>query len=154
MSIITRINKAEKRIVDLYNKLKNLPSGGGSETQYSYSIDETLTGGTWIDGKPIYRKVFVVNNNVVSTVNSIDLLGMNISTLLPTISGSVRLSGSVIFSGGVNTFFINDGDTLKYSRYKANNNSVDNLQHELILNYGSNTLYSLILILEYTKTTD
>ena len=28
MSIITRINKAEKRIVDLYNKLKNLPSGG------------------------------------------------------------------------------------------------------------------------------
>ena len=29
MSIITRINKAEKRIVDLYNKLKNLPSGSG-----------------------------------------------------------------------------------------------------------------------------
>ena len=29
MSIITRINKAEKRIVDLYNKIKNLPSGGG-----------------------------------------------------------------------------------------------------------------------------
>ena len=29
MSIITRINKAEKRIVDLYNKLKNLPSVGG-----------------------------------------------------------------------------------------------------------------------------
>ena len=29
MSIITRINKAEKRIVDLYNKLKNLPSGEG-----------------------------------------------------------------------------------------------------------------------------
>ena len=29
MSIITRMNKAEKRIVDLYNKLKNLPSGGG-----------------------------------------------------------------------------------------------------------------------------
>ena len=29
MSIITRLNKIEKRIVDLYNKLKNLPSGGG-----------------------------------------------------------------------------------------------------------------------------
>ena len=29
MSIITRINKAEKRIVDLYNKLKKLPSGEG-----------------------------------------------------------------------------------------------------------------------------
>ena len=33
MSIITRINKAEKRIVDLYNKLKNLPSGGVLETK-------------------------------------------------------------------------------------------------------------------------
>ena len=28
MSIITRINKAEKRIVDLYNKLNNSSSGG------------------------------------------------------------------------------------------------------------------------------
>ena len=98
MSIITRINKAEKRIVDLYNKIKNLPSGGDSETHHSYSTNETLTGGTWIDGKPIYRKVFVVNNNVVSTVNSIDLLGMNIHTLLPTISGSVRFSGVFFFS--------------------------------------------------------
>lgn len=26
----------------------------------SYSTEETLTGGTWIDGKPIYRKVFKV----------------------------------------------------------------------------------------------
>jgi len=153
MSIITRINKAEKRIVDLYNKLKNLPSGGsggefipltgteegnpvtgdieldavngskkiigayGSTIEYaddgrilinnsisggsnvvigvgnfdfnevlvsendiseidptnkliyaqrsyvdkdnSYSTDEMLTGGTWIDGKPIYRKVLM-----------------------------------------------------------------------------------------------
>ena len=31
MSIIARINKAEKRIVDLYNKLKNLPSGSGGD---------------------------------------------------------------------------------------------------------------------------
>ena len=31
MSIITRINKAEKRIVDLYNKLKNLPSGASGD---------------------------------------------------------------------------------------------------------------------------
>ena len=37
MSIITRINKAEKRIVDLYNKLKNLPSGGGGV--------QTISGG-------------------------------------------------------------------------------------------------------------
>ena len=32
--------------------LKQTTGGGGSETQHSYSTNETLTGGTWIDGKP------------------------------------------------------------------------------------------------------
>ena len=42
MSIITRINKAEKRIVDLYNKLKNLPSGGeGVQTISGDFVDNT-----------------------------------------------------------------------------------------------------------------
>ena len=42
MSIITRINKAEKRIVDLYNKLKNLPSGGGGvQTISGNFVDNT-----------------------------------------------------------------------------------------------------------------
>ena len=40
MSIITRINKAEKRIVDLYNKLKNLPSGGVQSVSGD-SVDNT-----------------------------------------------------------------------------------------------------------------
>ena len=41
MSIITRINKAEKRIVDLYNKIKNLPSGGGAlETDPIFQASE------------------------------------------------------------------------------------------------------------------
>jgi hypothetical protein len=34
--------------------LSQLFSGGGNN---SYSQTEALTGGTWIDGKPIYRKV-------------------------------------------------------------------------------------------------
>jgi hypothetical protein len=34
--------------------LSELFSGGGNN---SYSQTETFTGGTWIDGKPIYRKV-------------------------------------------------------------------------------------------------
>ena len=41
--IVERINKAEKRIVDLHNKLKNVPIGGGSEVEqqlqrYWYSV--------------------------------------------------------------------------------------------------------------------
>ena len=53
MSIITRINKAEKRIVDLYNKLKNLPSGGGA------SGDFIPLSGTVV-GSPVTGEIEVV----------------------------------------------------------------------------------------------
>jgi hypothetical protein len=33
----------------------------------SYSTEETLTGGTWIDGKPIYRKVTPYNGVMESS---------------------------------------------------------------------------------------
>ena len=38
----------------LFNQIKDYVDQG-----QSYSTSETLTGGTWIDGKPIYRKVVV-----------------------------------------------------------------------------------------------
>lgn len=39
------------------------------KTALSYSTDETLTGGTWIDGKPIYRKVIPAFRNGSWTSN-------------------------------------------------------------------------------------
>lgn len=39
-------------------------------TALSYSTDETLTGGYWIDGKPIYRKVLQCTQQ--TTLNSSD----------------------------------------------------------------------------------
>lgn len=46
----------------------------------SYTINETLTGGTWIDGKPIYRKViqFTLQNGVFVS----DLTNLNIEHCL------------------------------------------------------------------------
>ena len=41
-------------------------SGGGGE---SYSTTETLTGGTWIDSKPIYRKVWNVTMSSGTSLN-------------------------------------------------------------------------------------
>ena len=52
------------------------------------------------------------------------------------------------------TNYSNDGNTLKYARVKQNNNSADSLNHNLLLDYGDNTSYILILNIEYTKTTD
>ena len=42
-------------------ELKNI--GGGGSGGINYSTNEQLTGDTWIDGRPIYRKAF---NEVVS----------------------------------------------------------------------------------------
>lgn len=41
----------------------------------SYSTDEQLTGGTWVDGKPIYRKSWTGTGNPNSFNHNIDSLG-------------------------------------------------------------------------------
>lgn len=57
----------------------------------TYSLNETNTGKTWIDGKPIYRKVLncgalpnnsdkLINVNVSNINNVINLFGIGIST--------------------------------------------------------------------------
>lgn len=42
-------------------------ANGGIEGVTNFTTNEVKTGGTWIDGKPIYRKVFVQNVNATST---------------------------------------------------------------------------------------
>ena len=61
--IVATSDKSESdTIANLKNRIDNTENdiealqNGLAEAQ-SYSTDETLTGGTWIDGKPIYRKV-------------------------------------------------------------------------------------------------
>lgn len=44
------------------------------DTKNSYSTEETLTGGTWIDGKPIYRKVTSYNGAIESPTLSSSII--------------------------------------------------------------------------------
>ena len=55
--LIERLKIAEKRIVDLYKKINTSSGGTTNPTNPSFTTTEVATGGTWIDGKPIYRKV-------------------------------------------------------------------------------------------------
>jgi hypothetical protein len=64
----------------------NLIKNGGGMSKYSTS--EVLTGDTWIDGKPIYRKVCqksfgTVTDGTQAEVNFTDMLPNNIDTLMP-----------------------------------------------------------------------
>lgn len=66
----------------------------GIEGVSNYSTEEVKTGGTWIDGKPIYRTLVTASgslaNNTVVTTKSFS----NVDTL-------IRLSGAVLRSDGV-----------------------------------------------------
>lgn len=85
--------------------------GGGSYAPPSYSTDEVLTGESWIDGKPIYRKVWSLgalsagNYNVPKTIDietpiacgGVAKLSRGDSWTIPspTVSGNTNLMISV-----------------------------------------------------------
>lgn len=50
------------------------------DAKNSYSTTETLTGGTWIDGKPIYKKV--VESSSFTTSSPLDISVPNLETLI------------------------------------------------------------------------
>lgn len=57
---------------------------GGIEGVTNYTTEEVTTGGTWIDGKPIYRKIISVTATAVSTwaVSSGDNAIQNVDTIV------------------------------------------------------------------------
>ena len=111
----------------------------------SYSTQEVKTGGTWIDGKPIYRKCFVCTNS--SSIGAVGWLNArNAFTGTETVAQSISSLIDVdIMLNSVYPFIIcgalgtNPADIALYNP----------LNEVLPLTAGST-----ILIIEYTKTTD
>ena len=56
------VTNIESDISDINDDITSLENLKATKTQLatavSYSTTETLTGGTWIDGRPVYRKVY------------------------------------------------------------------------------------------------
>lgn len=80
----------------------------------SYSTTETLTGGTWIDGKPIYRQIVTSTNNVQTTSSEYRNTGAPLPTFetmiqcryisdLATLIYYSNASGSTIKIAGLQT---------------------------------------------------
>ncbi len=100
-----------------------------------YSTSEVKTNKKWIDAKPIYRKVFI------STWGNINVSELNIDTMIDT-------RGMVSYTNGwhpLNAYAnANFNSLVQYSTKEKN-----------IQFYGNGYNNSqIILILEYTKTTD
>ena len=107
-----------------------------------YSTEEQKIG-TWIDGKPLYRKAFDIKTISASNTDLVNVSNLNIETL-------IKLNGVIITDGGgkfpvplydsssnYSVLFINE---YNYIRGRAM--------------VGNGTFSKLIVTIEYTKTTD
>lgn len=155
MSEATELNNNDLMMVvqNGVNKKSKIENLGISELKTSleeqinkigtYSTEETDTGKKWINGKPIYRKVISINNNIT-----------NLRTYphnITNIENVIKIEGTGVLGSGVfmelNHYILNDN--IAY-------NSSLGIEGENIRFYLSNgrTLLSANVILEYTKTTD
>lgn len=104
----------------------------------TYSTDEVRVG-TWIDGKPLYRKVVTASASASSTFNIID---SSVNTIVKTTTYLTTDTGQVLPI----PYYI-DGNTYGYGNNYQNN----------YIYTGKGTAFTagtLMVIIEYTKTTD
>lgn len=123
----------------------------------TYSTDEQVVG-TWIDGKPLYRKVVTISNITFNAVtkyqfeenNIIDFVFIKKHILINTNDGFSRSGTSPVTSDPNYSFFIqvvnstsaSDKNTIAYKIRSSNDV------------YDLSFVNKIIVILEYTKTTD
>lgn len=123
---IQELDYVQKKYVDNFN---------------SYSAEETRTGGTWINGKPIYRKVIIITNNAESgSIPDIDNL--------VSVDGYVKTSEFLKLS----PFTSQKSSTRTY--FQLNEMSPTNGYWEIEGNYEQTEIIEGYLIFEYTKTKD
>lgn len=113
-----------------------------------YSTEETLTGKHWIDGKPIYRKVFEYTNLPAGGTREIEA---NISN----IGNVIGMEGIGEFSGyfrPINTVSCNNvNEQVSFWYVKSTNKIIIKAG----INTGANYCYTkLHIIMEYTKATN
>lgn len=104
-----------------------------------YSTSETKTGATWIDGKPIYRRVFYSatnwpDNTVVGTINDLD-------TVVNVLSTSCS---------STNTWYTNYDDNASHNYAGVSTSG----QVKVYRAVSFVTNKPALVIIEYTKTTD
>lgn len=121
---------------------KTYDIGGGGE---SYSTKETLTGGTWIDGKPIYRKSGIYNDGASTGTGQIILDSTLTSSYIDK-----------IISTGGNAQHRTDGRKFSVGGYSSSDyRAMVVVTNNGLAKMNSNDAYiNFSWWIEYTKTTD
>ena len=114
------------------------------DAKNSYSTEETLTGGTWIDGKPIYRKTY--SGTLASSLGSSATTIIPLANL-PSISTLVEMKGFVEQLNNLHMVHtLNDLYTRFYLDFNAGIRGQSNASRP------AGSLYAITIL--YTKTTD
>lgn len=118
-----------------------------TDLQHSYSTTETKTGGTWIDGKPIYRKVFTgitESSNITTWIYMDDL---NIDYLI-SYNGMINAGGNP--NDFTNIFNKSSSGNTLFTLFSKSGGTAIALDPK-----GNSIYYSkgYSIIVEYTKTT-
>ena len=130
------------------NVMVCITDDAAGEEAWTYSTEETNTGKTWIDGKPIYRKVL---HNVLIPA-SLDATGwaVNGSNSIPSNMESLitlTIADSTYLPARGKALYISDASE-QYKVFQYHTSIVVKTNIESALNSTCD------LILEYTKTTD
>ena len=118
---------AENQQDNVLNDVKNYVDNSNS-----YSTQEVKTGGTWIDGKPIYRKVLIAKNFING--GEVGWAGLESDVASLNIDACLRC------------FAITNGDGSRYLQFSPDKGGFNSYWSGI--NSGSK------IIMEYTKTTD
>ena len=136
-------------VVDVVRRFDQSPvtSNAVSES-LSYSTTEQKTGGVWLDGKPIYKKVVPMYRNG-SLLSGFTFVGSGryTSTVTPRNMERIIINYiSVLRQSGVcDTITSPAGNSYGFCTYIDGN---------VYLNISIGTVKDIDIVLEYTKTTD
>lgn len=113
--------------------IKDAGGGGGGSSSHDYSTTEQVIG-TWIDGKPLYERVFDLGSDLAVNYNAFTDTTIDASVM------ETLIEAKGIYSTGVTV----------YNLMANINNNIIRLQADRNGGYA-NVRY---IILQYTKTTD
>lgn len=109
----------------------------------SYSTTEQPTGGTWIDGKPIYRIVLDSTTAISSGAVSIDVASLHIESLV-RMDGFFRVTGSPRYAKFPLQMYVHSsGNGMYLTMDEGNTKLLGNIDYSATQGYQ--------IILEYTK---
>ena len=129
-------------------------SSGGGATNDVYSTEETRIG-TWINGKPLYRRVFTANLIENSNIVLLTPEECSIIESMPLTRGSVMYNGKTMYL----PYYLVESTTTEITKINAYCDVTFAPQRRGLListmgSFLSSTDIIANVIIEYTKTTD